>query len=271
MDKNEIDLAKIREHSTRMLAGGALAGSLLLSSPGPLSLTAGETRAQLTKAGYVGAEQLQRRLAENLKILLPEGLGHAGNDDEKEIEKLIEAELGIKATPELDGNRLNHSIGYMGYEQHLKRYPGDTIAQHDEVQQAGIAPGLGAYGYFTYSKDAMSQEDYLKEKYYLVVQTMYMSNWNTDHRRLVPWFKHRKMIAINPETGAAVVGVLGDAGPAKWTGKQFGGSPEVMTHLGLVTGKKKGKVLLYFVDDPENKIPMGPVETNYKFEDLKVN
>ena len=72
------------------------------------------------------------------------------------------------------------------------------------------------------------------------------------------------MIAINPQNGKAVVGVIADAGPAKFTGKHFGGSPEVMTHLELIYGKKKGKVILYFVDDPENKIPLGPVQNNYQ-------
>ena len=74
----------------------------------------------------------------------------------------------------------------------------------------------------------------------------------------------RKMIAINPHNGKAVVGVVADAGPAKFTGKHFGGSPEVMTHLNLIYGKKKGKVILYFVDDPNDEIPLGPVRSHHE-------
>ena len=65
---------------------------------------------------------------------------------------------------------------------------------------------------------------------------------------------------INPDNGTACVVVVGDAGPAQWTGKQFGGSPEVMKALDLHEGYHKGKVILAFVDDPENKVPLGPVE-----------
>lgn len=46
------------------------------------------------------------------------------------------------------------------------------------------------------------------------------------------WYKHRKVLIVNTENGNAVVAAIGDSGPAAWTGKQFGGSPEVMEHLG---------------------------------------
>lgn len=68
------------------------------------------------------------------------------------------------------------------------------------------------------------------------------------------------MLVFNPNTGRAVVAVIGDAGPAVWTNKQLGGSPEVMKHLERVDGKAKGKVLYFFIDDPEDKIPLGPID-----------
>ena len=61
--------------------------------------------------------------------------------------------------------------------------------------------------------------------------------------------------------GNAVVAAIADAGPAAWTGKHFGGSPEVMDYLGGPR-YKKGPVILFFVDDPESKVPLGPVEYN---------
>jgi hypothetical protein len=264
LDKNEVDIGKIRQRSAKLLAGASLTGTLLLSPPTQATLSPAETKERLADAGYVGTGQIESRLASEIKELLPQKSGHATQENEDKISEVVEKELGIKAVPQYEGQRLNHTIGYMGYEQHLKRFPGDTIYNHDEQQQAGIAPGLGAWGYFTTSKSDMTREDELKEKYYFAVQTLYLPNWNTQHRTLVPWYKHRKMIAINPETGKAVVGVVADAGPADWTGKHFGGSPEIMTHLGLVTGKKKGRVMLYFVDDPDNSIPLGPVRVNYQ-------
>ena len=97
------------------------------------------------------------------------------------------------------------------------------------------------------------------EKYYAVVQTLYLPTWQKDLKFLRDWYKFRKVLIINVETGVAVTAAIGDAGPANWTGKQFGGSPEVMYHLGLAGGPRRGKVLLLFIDDPENKIPLGPV------------
>lgn len=266
---NEVELKRIRKKSKSIAAGASLAASLLLS-PAPQTdiLTSKQIKSKLLDHGYIGVDELESTVAKNLSSHIPDKSGHASNEDENEISKIIQDEFGIKATPQFEGERLNHSIGWMGYEQHLKRYPGDTIHGHDEEQQAGIAPGLGAWGYFTYSSTDFDQEDLMKEKYYFAVQTLYLPHWKSDLSRLVKWYKHRKMIAINPKNGKAVVGVIADAGPAKFTGKHFGGSPEVMTHLELINGKKKGKVILYFVDDPENKIPLGPVQSNLKLANI---
>ena len=43
--------------------------------------------------------------------------------------------------------------------------------------------------------------------------------------------------------------------------KHLGGSPEVMQELGLAGGPRKGAVLYFFIDDPEDKIPLGPFKT----------
>ena len=61
-----------------------------------------------------------------------------------------------------------------------------------------------------------------------------------------------------------MVVVLGDSGPALWTGKTFGGSPEVMQYLKRVDGSQKGKVIVLFIDDPENKIALGPYSENFE-------
>ena len=71
------------------------------------------------------------------------------------------------------------------------------------------------------------------------------------------------MLIVNTLNGKAVVTALADAGPAAWTGKSFGGSPEVMDYLGGPR-YKKGPVVIFFVDDPNNKVPLGPVEYGEK-------
>ncbi len=64
---------------------------------------------------------------------------------------------------------------------------------------------------------------------------------------------------MNPKNGKSAVAVIGDAGPAAWTGKSFGGSPELMAHLELKDGKQKGAVVLFFIDDQDRAVALGPV------------
>ncbi len=68
------------------------------------------------------------------------------------------------------------------------------------------------------------------------------------------------MLVVNPKTGQAVVADIADSGPSEYTGKHLGGSPEVMDELGLATGPRKGAVLYFFIDDPKDQIPLGPVK-----------
>ncbi len=244
----------LRQKSTHLLAGAGLTGALLLS---PMTLPALPDQASSQIKTESPAEVLKRTLI----AITP----HAKLDEEqaRKIEAVIQAATGLPVRATLDGQQLNHQVGYVGYEQHLRRFPGDTLLEHDDEQIAGIAPGLGAWGYFSRSKSEFTTQDYLREKYYSVAQTLYLPNWNTDFVKLRDWYKYRKILIINPVNGTAVVTVLGDAGPAKWTGKQFGASPEVMKALGLHKGPRKGLVLFLFLEDPESQIPLGPV--NQKF------
>jgi hypothetical protein len=68
------------------------------------------------------------------------------------------------------------------------------------------------------------------------------------------------MLVVNTKTGQAIVTDIADAGPAVFTGKHLGGSPEVMYFLGLHKGSRKGPVLYFFIDDPDDKIPLGPIK-----------
>ena len=95
--------------------------------------------------------------------------------------------------------------------------------------------------------------DIEREKYYLVSQTWLSPNWRTSEVK--QWFRHRKMLVVNPHNGRVAVGVLEDAGPEERTGRKFGGSPEIFEELDLFnTGPN---ILMYFVDDPKDQIPLG--------------
>ncbi|MCL4208390.1 hypothetical protein KJZ63_02015 [Patescibacteria group bacterium] len=208
-------------------------------------------------------EEIMNKMAQMVKM----PPGHLNREDELYLEQQISDMVGFEVTAELDGHRLNHSIGIMGGEQHLKRFPTDSLAQHDEYQQAGIAPNRGAFGWFTENGE-LTQQAIQREKYYFAVQTLYLPEWNQNHDELKPWYKYRKMIAINPADGMAAVGVVGDAGPAQWVGKQFGGSPEIIKDAKIWSKEARGRVILFFVDDPEDKVPLGIVDLNQIKEQL---
>lgn len=163
----------------------------------------------------------------------------------------------------MEGEHLNTTYGLIGAEQHLMRYPGDTMTTHPKVPQddEGMAPGRGAWGYFAKSKEQLTNDLIEKEKWYAVVQTLYLPDWNTRTKYLRDWYQYRKVLIVNTDNGNAVVADIADSGPALWTGKSFGGSPEVMNYLGGPR-YKKGPVVLFFIDDPENKVPLGPIEYN---------
>ena len=244
----------LRQKSARLLAGAGLVGSLL-AMPMP-ELASIQTRVSKPVSPEISGRQ---KILGNLQELIPHQPAKLSGGEASAIENLISENIKIPVKVSLEGQQLNHTVGYIGFEQHLYRYPGDSLSLHDEIREAGIAPGLGGFGYFVHDSKDFSTKAYLQEKYYCVVQTLYLPNWDKDFKSLVEFYKFRKMLVINPINGNAVVCDIGDAGPADWTGKQFGASPETMQALDLNKGPRKGLVAMLFVDDPENKIPLGPV------------
>ncbi len=259
LESKGIQPGKIREHAAKMLTSGALASVLMLGAPiaGKALPAAIDAKFSSTTAG-----QLQLTFVDGLNALLPKTVGPLTKEQEDAASKLIKDIWGIHAKAELDGNKLNQSYGFIGAEQHLPRFPGDSVSQHDQYQQSGVTPGKGAWGYFAYTQSQLTDDLIQKEKYYVAVQTLYLPDWEKRLAYLIDWYKYRKVLVVNPVNGKTIVADVADSGPASWTGKHFGGSPEVMAYLGLNVGMQKGPVILFFVDDPENEIPLGPVEYN---------
>ena len=210
-----------------------------------------------------GVDTPQKLLVDTLDSVLPKEVRSLDRAEEKFLEQLFQNILGVNTRATLEGEHLNTTYGLIGAEQHLRRYPGDVLLNHGtgDVLTEGIAPGLGAWGYFAPTKSTFTPELEETERWYAVVQTLYLPDWNTRQPYLRDWYKHRKVLIVNTDNGNAVVASIADSGPAAWTGKVFGGSPEVMDYLGG-SRYKKGPVILFFVDDPENNVPLGPVEYN---------
>lgn len=252
---------------TKHIAVGSLSGLMLLTAPHLQAMPKPNTHL----AAVSSTQSLDKRifLASDLKELIPEQVRPLTVGEEEKIAGVLTRDTGIKVAAEIDGKRLNRSYGYIGAEQHLARYPGDSLSTHfstqDEAQKyysSGMAPGLGAWGYFARSGEEFTKKDADREKYYIAVQTFLSPDFNSRVAEYRDFYKFRKMLLVNPQNGKAIVTVIGDAGPAQWTGKSLGGSPEVMKHLERVDGKAKGPVLYFFIDDTDDTIPLGPVEMN---------
>lgn len=252
-------------HNTKQLALGGVGTLALLTSPTTPLLpapthTVKEVGVDLDKGIFLRSD-LSQVVPDEVRPLTPE--------EEQKATEIITRDLGIPVKAELEGKRLNRSYGYIGAEQHLARYPGDNMSTHFQTSEesskyysSGMAPGLGAWGYFVPSNETLNQKYIDREKYYIAVQTFLSEGFESRFAEYRDFYKYRKMLLVNPENGKAIVTVIGDAGPASWTGKHLGGSPEVMKYLERVDGRQKGPVLYFFIDDPEDKIPLGPVEYN---------
>ncbi|MEK7504288.1 MAG: hypothetical protein AAB550_02200 [Patescibacteria group bacterium] len=227
----------------KFLLTSAFAGTLFLGAPQIPALSAPEQIHFDVKLN-----SRQQFLLDLQKITDPQ-------NQEQEISDIYLKNFNLKAYAKYEGERLNRSYGLIGAEQHMPRFPGDTAEQHGQFIQSGITPGKGAWGYVP---------DVEKEKYYVAVQTLYLPDWTTRLAYLRDWYKYRKVVVTNPVNGKTIIAVVADSGPSWWTGKHFGGSPEIMAYLGLNVGMQKGPVVLFFVDDPGDKIPLGPLEEPLK-------
>ncbi|MDO8429022.1 MAG: hypothetical protein Q7S88_00130 [Candidatus Daviesbacteria bacterium] len=252
--------------TVRHLTLGGLGGLMLLTTPGMSVLPVTHNQVLVDNAHITKLSDSNTELAQKLDGVLPKEVRKLNQEEEGNVSKILSENFNLKTESEIQGIRLNRSYGLIGGEQHLYRYPGDSLNKHAESATewamfggAGIAPGLGAWGYFTPSEAAFGEKDRLREKYYIAVQTFLAPGFAENVGRYRDFSKFRKMLLVNPKTGQGVVTVIGDAGPGEWTGKHLGGSPEVMHELSLAAGPRKGPVLYFFIDDPEDIVQLGPI------------
>lgn len=257
--QKQLTAGSLREKSARLLTAGVLAGALFLN-PGTLDvpkLATGVVEKLFAKPLF--GDSVKTALVGALSSTLPTDVAPLTRESEENLSIIFKKYLKVNAVAQLSGNHLNTTYGYTGEEQHLARFPGDTIGDH-ELQNIGMAPGLGAWGYFVPAGGTLTPEVIKMEKYYIAAQTLYLPEWATRQPYLKDWYKFRKVLVVNPKNGQSAVAIIGDSGPASFTGKQFGCSPELMHHLDLDRGMKKGEVIVFFVDDPDNKIELGPID-----------
>ena len=248
---------------------GAAVGALMLANTIPAATAAASLPPESGKSATVQMPKLDMTdvVKKQLQAFLPSEVRPLTVQEEVVLGQVLTSDFGIPTAAELNGMRLNRSYGYIGAEQHLMRYPGDIMYSHldnsidnyDKLYVSGMAPGRGAWGYFARSKAELTDNAAQREKWYIAVPTFLAPKFGENIKGHYDWFKYRKMLVVNPRNGRSVIADIGDAGPAQWTGKHLGGSPEVMDYLQLHDGKGRGAVVYFFVDDEGDKIPLGPV------------
>ncbi len=248
------------KHSTVSTIGAFL---LLVT---PISAAPHPQETNVSQNATLGAIAKNVFIISDLSHVLPSTVSPLSQSQENEVIHVISRDYNVSVQAQMQGIRLNQNYGYIGAEQHLARYPGDSVATHFSSQEdmdtygaSGMAPGLSAWGYFASDEADMTQIDSDREKWYIAVPTFLSPGYNENTAQYNAFFKWRKMLVVNPQNGKAVVSVIGDSGPAPWTGKQLGGSPELMYYLDRVDGSDKGPVLYFFIDDPSNTLPLGPL------------
>lgn len=259
-------LANIKVKTHKVLVAGVFGAGIFLGTAAPItamSLPQIEEHLQLEKKlSFEEKEAIHLQLRFYLDQFKKEKKAN-----ENLVAYFIAKITGLPTVATLDGQRVPTIVGKIGGEQHLPRFPGESLSYHlaqktdwDKYNWAGMAPHFGAWGYFADSKSLLTLDLAQKEKYYLAIQTFAIPAWEKNWPTLKEWWKFRKMLVYNPENGKWVVAVVADSGPAYYTGKDFGGSPEVMEALGLAEGSRQGEVIVLFLDDPQDKIPLGPQE-----------
>lgn len=269
VEKHKNSLALITNYPAQ-LSAGVMGAALLATNTLPVLPTQSlvDNKNMIVESSVLNPTGF---LISDLQKTLPSEVRPLSIEEEKKVAEILSRDFKMPVLAELSGIRLNRSYGLIGAEQHLARYPGDSMATHfdppaggaqdsQKYYSSGMAPGLGAWGYFAPSKYDLTQKDIDREKYYIATQTFLAPGFDENVYKYVMFFKYRKMLVVNPENGKAMVVVIGDAGPGRSTGKHLGGSPEVMKYLERVDGAQKGPVLYFFIDDPDDTIPLGPVE-----------
>jgi hypothetical protein len=292
LKKHKVVVHRVRQHSLRTAAVASISTGLLavpaaLAGPTPnvqADLSRGETAptpgmglgqvanpfANVSPVGPSLADaNKQAMFQDRIFRVAPPGSSHLSAEEEIAVTRVIQETFGIAARAELEGIRLNVVRGIMAGEQHLPLYPGDKLENHfknrftGEVADptahlTGMVPGLPSWGYFAKDATSVTKKDVEREQFYVAAQTFLAPGWQQRTNHMYQWFKYRKVIVINQKTGQAVVACIADAGPSPYTGRSFGGSNEVMISVGL--GRiRTGEVMVLFVDDPEDKIPLGPL------------
>jgi len=230
----------------------------------PLASSQNTTTSSLPSpvAQWVSAEE-HRSIMEKLCTTVKQPAGKLPREQSLYLEQQLTDLMGFEVASELDGYQLPHTLGAMSALPHLKRHQQDDLAQHLLYQEAGLSDHRSSFGWFT-EMGQLTAEAVAREQYYVSLQIDLLSEWGINAQALKAWYKYRKVVVINPFQERAMVAVVGDFGPGDWIQHQFGGSPEIIRQLEVWDVLSQGRVFVFFVNDPEEKVPLGLIDIRLK-------
>ncbi len=204
-----------------------------------------------------------RSVIEKMIATLKLPAGNLPREQSLYLEQQITDLVGFEVTSEIDGYTLPATFGLMAALPHLKRHPQDDVKAHEWFQEAGMANNRSAFGWFT-EMGQLTEVAVNREKYFVSLQVDLIPEWQLQSKQLKEWYKYRKVVVINPVVQKAAVACVGDFGPGNWIQHQFGGSPEIIRQLSVWDLASQGKVFVFMVNDPENKLPYGVIDMSVK-------
>ena len=204
----------------------------------------------------ISAEEHQEVVAK-LVELSQSTAGSLPKEDQLYVEQQLIDLLGFEVTSALEGIEMKHTVGVMQAGQHLPRFPDDSLAQHVSFPEAGLSDRRSFFGWFTQSGQVTAQLQQT-EQWYVGLPITSFPDWSENPTNSVQWWKYRKVIVINPVEEMAVVGSVAEAAPNQLLAYQYVGSPELIKAGQIWSLKSMGRVIMLFVDDPDNQVPLGP-------------
>src|SRR6266566_2772080 len=129
LQKNKDALEWITKHAVI----GSVGGFALLTTPA----------VNVHLPNHIASAQEQFAQDIDTKMFLIADLSHSLPDtvqpltllQEETIAQTLTRHFGFRVTPYLQHKRLNTSYGYIGQEQHLARFPGDTMTNHFDTEE----------------------------------------------------------------------------------------------------------------------------------------
>ena len=127
--KEAIDWISDALPAKEKLASGAV-GALMLTNSLPSVVATPNIEIDQTKAETVQKVDKTDQMRSQLRLMLPGDVRSLTSNEETIVGHILSTNLGMDVSVEVDGKRLNRSYGLIGAEQHLVRFPGDTMGGH---------------------------------------------------------------------------------------------------------------------------------------------